>query len=90
VEHIREAGGDLIRLAFGCFEPSTILGRQIENIHFKDITYNGATGSFIGGSPGHPINGVTFDNLIINGERITDAKQGKISIGENVTGVSFK
>jgi hypothetical protein len=90
VEHIREAGGNLIRLAFGFFEPSTTLGRQIENIHFKDITYDGLAGSIISGSPGHPINGVTFENLSINGERITDAKQGKIAIGENVSGVSFK
>ena len=47
-------------------------------------------GSVISGSPGHPIKGVTFENLIINGERIQDAKQGKITIGENVSGVSFK
>jgi hypothetical protein len=90
VEHIREAGGNLIRLAFGFFEPSTTVGRQIENIHFKDITYDGLAGSVISGSPGHPIKGVTFENLIINGERIKDAKQGKIAIGENVSGVSFK
>ena len=90
VEHIREAGGNLIRLAFGCFEPSTTLGRQIENIHFKDVTYDGMAGSVISGSPGHPIKGVTFENLIINGERINDAKQGKITIGENVSGVAFK
>jgi hypothetical protein len=90
VEHIREAGGNLIRLAFGFFEPSTTVGRQIENIRFKDITYDGLAGSVISGSPGHPINGVTFENLIINGERIKDAKQGKIAVGENVSGVSFK
>ena len=90
VEHIREAGGDLIRLAFGCFEPSTTLGRQVENVHFKDITYDGLAGSFISGSPGHPIKDVTFENLIVNGKRIKDAKQGKIAIGENVSGVSFK
>ncbi len=90
VEHIREAGGDLIRLAFGFFDPSTTLGRQIENIRFKDITYDGLAGSIIGGSPGHPIKGVKFENLVINGERIKDAKQGKITIGENVSGMSFK
>ncbi len=90
VEHIREAGGNLIRLTFGCFEPSTTLGRQIENIHFKNITYDGLAGSYVSGSPGHPIKGVTFENLIINGERIKDAMQGRITIGENVSGVSFK
>ena len=90
VEHIREAGGDLIRLAFGCFEPSTTLGRQIENIHFKDITYEGLAGSYISGSPGHPIHGVTIENLVINGERIEDVQQGKITIGENVGGLSLK
>jgi hypothetical protein len=90
VEHVREAGGNLIRVNFGYFEPSTTLGRLIENIHFKDISYNGMAGSLISGSPGHPIRGVTFDNLVINGERITNAAQGKIVIGENVSGVSFK
>ena len=90
VEHIREAGGYLIGIAFGYFEPSTTIGRLIENIHFKDITYDGHAGSLISGSPGHPIKGVTFENLVINGERIKDAKQGKITIGENVSGVSFK
>jgi hypothetical protein len=90
VEHIREEGGNLIRLVFGRYEPSTTLGRLIENIHFKDITYNGSAGSYISGSPGHTINGITFDGLIINGARIKDAKQGKITIGENVEDVSFK
>ena len=90
VEHIREAGGYLIGLTFGYFQPSTTLGRLIENIHFKDISYEGIAGSLISGSPGHPIKGVTFDNLVINGERIKDAKQGKITIGENVSGISFK
>ncbi|HEY1787987.1 MAG TPA: glycosyl hydrolase family 28 protein [Verrucomicrobiae bacterium] len=90
VEHIREAGGNLIRLAFSHFGPSTTLGREIDNINFKNITYSGMADSVILGSVGHPIQGVTFDNLVINGERITSAEQGKISIGENVTGVSFK
>jgi hypothetical protein len=90
VEHIREAGGNLIRLAFSHFGPSTTLGREIDNINFKNITYSGMADSVILGSAGHPIQGVTFDNLVINGERITSAEQGKISIGENVTGVSFK
>ncbi|HEY1790843.1 MAG TPA: glycosyl hydrolase family 28 protein [Verrucomicrobiae bacterium] len=90
VEHIREAGGNLIRLAFGCYGPSTTLGRLIENIHFKDLTYDGLAGSYISGRPGHPIKGVTFDGVVINGARIKDAKQGKIMIGENVRDVSFK
>jgi hypothetical protein len=90
VEHIREAGGNLINIAFGYFPPSTTLGRQIENIHFKNITYNGAAGSLISGRPGHPIKGVSFENLVINGDRIKDAQQGKITIGENVSDVSFK
>jgi len=89
VDHIREAGGNLIRLTFGYFEPSTTLGRLIENIHFKDITNNGPAGSFIGGRANNPIKGVTFENLVINGERIQTAKQGKITIGDNVSSVTF-
>jgi len=90
VEHVREAGGYLISIVFGYFEPSTTMGRLVENIRFKDITYNGSAGSLISGGPGRPINGVTFENLVINGKRITDAAEGEITVGENVSGVSFK
>lgn len=90
VEHIREAGGNLVRLTFGFFDQSTTLGQRIENIHFKDITYDGLAGSFISGSPRHTISGVTFENLVINGEHIKDAKQGKIALGENDSDVKFK
>jgi len=90
VEHIREAGGYLFRVGFGYFEPSTVIGREIDDIRFKNITYTGLAGSFVGGTPGHPVNGVTFDNVIINGEHILDARSGRIRIGENVNGISFK
>ena len=46
-------------------------------------------GSYISGSPGHPIKGVTFQDLVINGVRIKNAKQGNITIGENVSDVEF-
>jgi hypothetical protein len=90
MEHIRESGGNLLRLTLGYYEPSTALARLIENLHFKDIIHDGLAGSLISGNPGHPIKGIMFENLVIHGERINDVKQVKITIGDNVSGVFFK
>ena len=54
------------------------------------IVCSAPAGSFIDGCPGHSINGVTFENSIINCKRIKDARRGKISIGENVSGKKFE
>lgn len=52
---------------------ATAPGRGIENVMFKDITYNGnkaSTSIFEGYSPNRGISNITFDNLKINGKLI--------------------
>lgn len=79
-------------------------GQCIENVLFKDIYYNGDRSELsliIGYDETRRIKGVTFDNLIINGEHIYDDMPGKpkwyktadmarIFIGEHVEDVVFK
>lgn len=79
-------------------------GGCIRDILFKDVTYNGnrAEVSFIiGYDPMRRVSGITFDNLVINGVRISDDMPGKpkwyktgdmarIFIGERVDDVVFK
>ncbi|MFD2034767.1 glycosyl hydrolase family 28 protein [Belliella marina] len=72
---------------------NTKSGRSIENIHFKNITYNGLDilpSQIIGFDEDRNVNGVTFDNVRINGEKITNAEQGDIIIGEYVKNIKFK
>ncbi len=79
-------------------------GRGIHNVLFKDIVYNGGRSelSIIAGYDDcRKVSGITFDNLVINGVRISDDMPGKpkwyktgdmarIFIGEHVDGVVFK
>ncbi len=79
-------------------------GQCIENVLFKDIYYNGDRSELslmIGYDESRKIKGVTFDNLVINGEHIYDDMPGKpkwyktsdfgrIFIGEHVEDVVFK
>ncbi len=78
-------------------------GMGIENIHFKNVSYNGnnAEISVIAGyNSDRKVKNITFKNLRINGRLITDDMPGKpawyktgdmarIFIGEHVEGVSF-
>ena len=78
-------------------------GKGIENILFKDITYNGtnAEPSIIAGyNEERKIKNIRFENLRINGETIHDDMPGKpkwyktgdmarFFIGEHVEGVTF-
>lgn len=79
-------------------------GRSISNILFKDIVYNGdrAEVSVIIGYDGNrKIDGVTFDNLVINGVKMYDDMPGKpkwyktgdmarIFVGEHADNIVFK
>lgn len=83
-----------------CAAPGTV----IENINFKDIYYNGDHSQLsliIGYDEMRKVKGVTFDNLVINGVRVSDDMPGKpkwyktgdmagIFIGEHVEEVVFK
>ncbi|MDD2215603.1 MAG: hypothetical protein PHE41_03415 [Eubacteriales bacterium] len=78
-------------------------GMGIENVHFRNINYNGSNAelSIIAGyNSDRMVRNVTFENLRINGRLITDNMPGKpawyktgdmarIFIGEHVEGVSF-
>ena len=79
-------------------------GMLIENVNFKDIYYNGDKSELsliIGYDESRKIKGVHFDNLVINGVKISDTMPGKpawyktgdmarIFIGEHVEDITFK
>jgi hypothetical protein len=79
-------------------------GRVIEDVLFKDSTYNGSgeeLSMIIGYDPERKVKNVRFENLVINGVRITDDMPGKpgwyktgdmarIFVGEHTEGVTFK
>lgn len=79
-------------------------GRGIEDITFKDITYNGDNSEIsliVGYDETRRIKNVTFENLVINGVRYSDDMPGKpgwyktsdlarIYVGEHVENVIFK
>lgn len=68
-------------------------GRGIQNIYFKNISYNGInnSSSIINGlDKDHLVQGVTFENLRINGKLITNAEEGNIKIGEFTKNIVFK
>ena len=103
VEDFRQGQLFNIRIFFNkkyCAAPGTC----VDNVLFKDITYNG-TGeemSIIAGyNEDRKVSNITFDNLVINGVRISDDMPGKpkwyktgdmarIFIGEHVNNVTFK
>ena len=92
-----------IRIAFNkkyCGAP----GNSIENLTFKDITYNGDNSELsliIGYDDQRKINGLHFKNLKINGRHIHDKMEGKPGyyktsdmmrtyIGEHVENLTFE
>lgn len=103
IENIRQGRLLSMRLCWNkkyCGAP----GRGIENVTFKDITYNGDNAEIsliLGYDESRRIKNVTFDNLVINGVRVSDDMAGKpawyktsdmarIYIGEHVDNVIFK
>ncbi|MDR1783390.1 MAG: endo-polygalacturonase [Dysgonamonadaceae bacterium] len=78
-------------------------GRGVENIHFKNITYNGTNAelSIIAGyDEQRKVKNITFENLNINGQVISDDMEGKpawyrtadmarIFVGEHVENLTF-
>ncbi len=103
VEDFRQGKLFDIRMAWNqkyCAAP----GKAIENITFKDIYYNGDKSELsliIGYDESRKIKGIHFDNLVINGVKISDSMPGKpswyktgdmarIFIGEHVEDITFK
>jgi hypothetical protein len=79
-------------------------GRGVENVLFKDITYNGkhAAMSIIAGyNESRKVKDIVFENLVINGQLISDdmkdkpewyktADMANIAVGDHVEGVVFR
>lgn len=103
VEDLRQGQLVNIRIFFNkkyCAAP----GKSVSNVLFKDITYNGdgeELSIIAGYDDSRKVCGITFENLTINGRRISDDMPGKpkwyktgdmarIFIGEHVEGVTFK
>lgn len=103
VEDFRQGQLINIRIFFNkkyCAAPGTC----VKNVLFKDITYNGRNTelSIIAGyNEERAVSDITFDNLVINGRKISDDMPGKpawyktgdiarIFIGEHVNNVTFK
>lgn len=103
VEDFRQGQLMNIRIFFNkkyCAAPGTC----VENVLFKDITYNGGNSELsiiCGYDENRKVSGITFDNLVINGQKIYDDMPGKpkwyktsdmarIFIGEHVENVTFK
>lgn len=103
IEDFRQGQLFNIRIFFNkkyCAAPGTC----VKNVLFKDINYNG-TGEemsiICGYNEDRKVSDITFENLVINGEKITDDMPGKpkwyktgdmarIYIGEHVDNVVFK
>ena len=79
-------------------------GRCINDVLIKDVSYNGSGEniSIIAGyDEDHKLSDITFENLVINGRKISDDMPGKpgyyktgdmarIFIGEHVENITFK
>ncbi|MDP3916425.1 MAG: endo-polygalacturonase [Bacteroidota bacterium] len=103
IEDFRQ--GQLVNLrVFFNSKYCTSPGRGIENVLFKNIIYNGKNSeiSIISGyNEDRKIKDIVFENLVINGQLITDDMPGKpgwfrtadmarISVGEHVEGIVFR
>lgn len=103
VEDFRQGQLINIRIFYNkkyCAAPGTC----VKDVLFKDITYNGGNAemSVIAGyNEDRTVSDITFDNLVINGVKISDDMPGKpkwyktgdmarIFIGEHVNNVTFK
>jgi hypothetical protein len=67
-------------------------GRRIENIVFRNISYNGRNANpsrIYGYDQGRGVENVRFENLRINGELILQPEQGNFDINSFAKGVSF-
>lgn len=103
VEDFRQ--GQLVNLrVFYNSKYCTSPGRGIENVLFKNITYNGKNSeisTISGYNEERKVKNVVFENLVINGKLITDDMPGKPAwfktsdmarffVGEHVEGIVFR
>jgi len=68
-------------------------GAGVQNIYFRNISYNGVNNSLSiinGLDKDHLVQGVTFENLSINGKLIINAEEGNIRLGQFTKNIVFK
>jgi len=86
--------GKLLQLKVAFFDKyNSAPGRGIENILFKNISYNGSNNSLSiidGLDKDHLVKDVTFENLRINGKLVTNIREANIKLGEFVKNISFQ
>ena len=71
---------------------NTSPGRGVENITFRNILYrgDGASPSVIAGlDPQRRVRNVRFENLVVNGRRVLEPRDGNIEIGDFADNVRF-
>ncbi|GAF85494.1 unnamed protein product, partial [marine sediment metagenome] len=90
VEH---AAGQLIRLNVGKdFWATDAAAGRIRGVHFKDVAFTGAgrpRSSIHGHDAQHRVEDVTFQNLRIGGQVVTDPKQGRFEINAHTRDIRF-
>ena len=72
---------------------ATAPGRGIEDVYFKNITYNGRRANIsviTGYNENRMIKNVVFENLVINGKLITKSDAGRFYLGEHVENIVFQ
>ena len=68
-------------------------GRGIRNIHFKNVSYNGSNTTYpiiAGLDKDHKIDGITFENLVINGKLVLKPGDANMRIGDFAENIQFK
>ncbi len=86
--------GKLLQLKVAFFDKyNAAPGRGVENIYFKNISYNGMNDSpsIINGlDKDHLVKDVIFENLRINGKLVTNVEEANIKVGEFTKNITFK
>ena len=71
---------------------STATGRGINNVLFKNVTYNGSIANqtqIKGQDSTRMTQNVTFENLVVNGNVVTSASGGNFNIGSYTSNINF-
>ncbi len=86
--------GKLLQLKVAFYDKyNAAPGRGIENIYFKNISYNGINNSpsIINGlDKDHLVKDVTFEGLRINGKLVTNVEEANIKLGEFTKNITFR
>jgi len=86
--------GKLLQVKVAFFgKYNTAPGREVDNIYFKNISYNGSNNSpslIDGLDKEHLVKNITFENLRINGKLVTSVEEANIKVGEFVKNITFK